>query len=131
MSKGEDYLVAIFRKEKIVYEREKTFSDLLGKHGAPLRFDFYLPKFGINIEYDGEGHFQQVSKFGGRSGYMAAAERDRRKNSYCLAHHIPLYRIPYWELDNLKSCRDLFRFEFHVATIWHNDDLWRKHENRI
>lgn len=123
MSKGEDYLVAIFRKEKIVYEREKTFSDLLGKHGAPLRFDFYLPKFGINIEYDGEGHFQQVGKFGGRSGYMAAAERDRRKNSYCLAHHIPLYRIPYWELYNIHFLSDILIPKFLVTSKFHNDYL--------
>ena len=67
MSKGEDYLVAIFRKEKIAYERETTFPDLLGKHGTPLRLDFYLPKFGINIEYDGEGHFNRsVNSAGGR-----------------------------------------------------------------
>ena len=123
MSKGEDYLVAIFRKEKITYEREKTFSDLLGKHGTPLRFDFYLPKFGINIEYDGEGHFQQVNKFGGRSGYMAAAERDRRKNSYCLAHHIPLYRIPYWELHNIHSLSDILTPKFLVTSKFHNDYL--------
>ena len=123
MSKGEDYLVAIFRKEKITYEREKTFSDLLGKHGTPLRFDFYLPKFGINIEYDGEGHFRQVSKFGGRSGYMAAAERDRRKNSYCLAHHIPLYRIPYWELHNIHSLSDILTPKFLVTSKFHNDYL--------
>ena len=123
MSKGEDYLVAIFRKEKITYEREKTFSDLLGKHGTPLRFDFYLPKFGINIEYDGEGHFQQVSKFGGRYGYMAAAERDRRKNSYCLAHHIPLYRIPYWELHNIHSLSDILTPKFLVTSKFHNDYL--------
>ena len=123
MSKGEDYLVAIFRKEKIMYEREKTFSDLLGKHGTPLRFDFYLPKFGINIEYDGEEHFQQVSKFGGRSGYMAAAERDRRKNSYCLAHHIPLYRIPYWELHNIHSLSDILIPKFLVTSKFHNDYL--------
>lgn len=123
MSKGEDYLVEIFRKEKIMYEREKTFSDLLGKHGTPLRFDFYLPKFGINIEYDGEGHFQQVSKFGGRSGYMAAAERDRRKNSYCLAHHIPLYRIPYWELHNIHSLSDILTPKFLVTSKFHNDYL--------
>ena len=123
MSKGEDYLVAIFRKEKITYEREKTFSDLLGKHGTPLRFDFYLPKFEINIEYDGEGHFQQVSKFGGRSGYMAAAERDRRKNSYCLAHHIPLYRIPYWELHNIHSLSDILTPKFLVTSKFHNDYL--------
>ena len=123
MSKGEDYLVAIFRKEKITYEREKTFSDLLGKHGTPLRFDFYLPKFGINIEYDGEGHFQQVSKFGGRSDYMAAAERDRRKNSYCLAHHISLYRIPYWELHNIHSLSDILTPKFLVTSKFHNDYL--------
>ena len=123
MSKGEDYLVAIFRKEKVAYEREKTFSDLLGKHGTPLRFDFYLPKFGINIEYDGEGHFQQVGKFGGRSGYMAAAERDRRKNSYCLAHHIPLYRIPYWELHNIHSLSDILTPKFLVTSKFHNDYL--------
>ena len=123
MSKGEDYLVAIFRKEKITYEREKTFSDLLGKHGTPLRFDFYLPKFEINIEYDGEGHFQQVSKFGGRSGYMVAAERDRRKNSYCLAHHIPLYRIPYWELHNIHSLSDILTPKFLVTSKFHNDYL--------
>ena len=123
MSKGEDYLVAIFRKEKIAYEREKTFSDLLGKHGTPLRFDFYLPKFGINIEYDGEGHFQHVSKFGGRSSYMAAAERDRRKNSYCLARHIPLYRIPYWELHNIHSLSDILTPKFLVTSKFHNDYL--------
>ena len=123
MSKGEDYLIAIFRKEKIAYEREKTFSDLLGKHGTPLRFDFYLPKFGINIEYDGEGHFQHVSKFGGRSGYMAAAERDRRKNSYCLAHHISLYRIPYWELHNIHSLSDILIPKFLVTSKFHNDYL--------
>ena len=123
MSKGEDYLIAIFRKEKITYEREKTFSDLLGKHGTPLRFDFYLPKFKINIEYDGEEHFQQVSKFGGRSGYMAAAERDRRKNSYCLAHHISLYRIPYWELHNIHSLSDILTPKFLVTSKFHNDYL--------
>ena len=123
MSKGEDYLVAIFRKEKVAYEREKTFSDLLGKHGTPLRFDFYLPKFGINIEYDGSQHFQQVSKFGGRSNYLAAAERDRRKNSYCLAHHIPLYRIPYWELHNIHSLSDILTPKFLVTSKFHNDYL--------
>lgn len=123
MSKGEDYLVAIFRKEKITYEREKTFSDLLGKHGAPLRFDFYLPKFGINIEYDGEAHFAQINKFGGRSDYLAAAERDRRKNSYCLAHHIPLYRIPYWELHNIHSFSDILTPKFLVTSKFHNDYL--------
>lgn len=28
-------------------------------------------------------------------------ERDKIKNKYALAHNIPLYRIPYWEKNNI------------------------------
>jgi hypothetical protein len=38
--------------------------------------------------------------------------RDMRKISYCLAHNIPLYIIPYWEIDNIKRAEDLFNPKF-------------------
>jgi hypothetical protein len=54
MSKGEDKIINILNNAHVIYQREKTFSDL--KHGK-FRYDFYLPNlFGKEciIEFNGE-----------------------------------------------------------------------------
>ena len=86
MSKNEEYILNILLKENIKFIREKTFSDLRkGKY----RFDFYLPKYNICLEIDGEQHFKQISKFQKtKSDFLKQQEYDRRKNSYCLANNI-------------------------------------------
>ena len=68
-------------KEKIVKE--------LDEHAKKYRY----------IEVDGEQHWKPVY---GRQALLKQKEHDRRKNSYALANKIPLYRIPYWEIDNIK-----------------------------
>lgn len=123
MSKGEDQLIQIFRRARCKFEREKTYPDLEGRNHVPLRFDFFLPSLGVLCEVDGSQHFQQIGVFGGRKGYLAAAERDRRKNSYCLAHNIPLYRIPYWELPSIKTLDDILTESHRVRSKFHNDYL--------
>ena len=125
-SLGEDKIVSILKAEKVQFEREKTFKDL--KHGL-YRFDFFIPSLNVLIEYDGEQHFHQVKKFQKtRQAFLKAREHDRQKNSYALAHKIKLYRIPYWELDNLKNYTDLFQNKFLVKNKWHNDNLiYRDH----
>lgn len=120
MSKYEDNVISILKKGKIRFIREKTFSDL--KHGL-FRFDFYI--FNLQgapaiIEVDGEQHFKPVY---GRQAFLKGQEHDRRKNSYCLANNVPLYRIPYWEIKNLRTVDDIFKDEFLVKTRWHNDHL--------
>lgn len=120
MSKYEDSVISILKKGHIKFIREKTFSDL--KHGL-FRFDFYiLDLHGAPaiVEVDGEQHFKPVY---GRQSFLKGQEHDRRKNSYCLANNILLYRIPYWEIKNLKTIDDIFRDEFLVRTRWHNDQL--------
>lgn len=120
MSKYEDNVISILKQEKIQFQREKTFSDL--KHGL-FRFDFYIPNLHgapVIIEVDGEQHFKPVY---GRQSFLKGQEHDRRKNSYCLANNIPLYRIPYWEIKNLKTATDIFQDNFLVKTRWHNDRL--------
>ena len=123
MSKGEDYIVSLLRTAHVRFEREKTYSDLHGKRNVPLRFDFYLPDYQIHIEYDSEIHFQQVAHFTTHKGYLAARERDRKKNSYCLARGLKLYRIPYWELSTIHGFDDLFRPQYLVKSKFHNDYL--------
>lgn len=120
MSKYEDSIISILKKEKIKFVREKTFSDLkLGR----FRFDFYvfdLCSVPIIIEVDGEQHFKPIY---GRQSFLKGQEHDRQKNSYCLANKIPLYRIPYWEIKNIKSSSDIFVEKFLVKSRWHNDYL--------
>lgn len=123
MSKNEEKIVKILLQEKISFVREKTFQDL--KNGK-FRFDFYLPKEKILIEIDGEQHFKQIKKFQKtRQDFLKQQERDRRKNSYCLANNIPLYRVPYWEIENINCFKQIIKNEFLVKNKWHNDNLRR------
>lgn len=121
MSKLEDIVVNILINEKIDFIREKTFPDL--KHGY-YRFDFYLPTKNILIEVDGIQHMQFTKIFyKKRADFLKAQERDRRKNSYALAHNIPLYRLPVWEMMNLTCFNDILADKFLVKSQYHNDML--------
>jgi very-short-patch-repair endonuclease len=60
-----------------------------------LKFDFYLPKYNLLIEYDGLQHFQPVDYYGGESGYKMNKLRDEIKNKYCKKTKINFLRIPY------------------------------------
>ena len=121
-SKGEEKIIQLLRKGGYRFEREKRFKDL--KHGL-LRFDFYVYGAGPTccvIEFQGAQHFVRVKKFHRtRAEFEAAKERDRRKISYCLANGIPIYCIPYWELDELTCTADLFQPKFRAYDRWKND----------
>lgn len=124
MSSYENHVVKLLNKEKIKYQREKTFSDL---KGGKYRFDFYLPNYNgqaIIIEVDGEQHFKPIY---GRQSFLKGQEHDRQKNSYCLANSIKLYRVPYWEIKNLTAATDIFNPNFLVTTRWHSDLLQVPH----
>ena len=126
VSSYEEKVISLLQKGKIKFEREKHFSDLRkGKY----RFDFYVES-GRAIEVQGQQHYQFISKFyRSRAEFEAAKERDRRKISYCLAHRIPLYIIPYWELENLSTAADLFQSRFLARTRWKNDLDWQHYQN--
>ena len=120
MSNYEQQIANILKKSEIYFIKEKTFSDL--KRGL-FRFDFYIPNLQgapAIVEVDGEQHFKPVY---GRQAFLKGQEHDRRKNSYCLANNIPLYRIPYWEIKNLTEAKDIFKEKFLVKSRWHNDQL--------
>ena len=117
-SSYEEKIIQILVRSRIKFIREKTFEDL--KNGK-LRFDFYLltPR-PVIIEVDGQYHFQPIR---GRAALQKQKEYDRIKNSWCLSKQIPLYRIPYWEIENITSFHDLVNQKFLVISKWHNDFL--------
>ena len=92
MSKGEDKICDLLNKQRIKFQREKTFSDL--KHGL-FRYDFYLPDFHGGpaiIEFNGQQHYHYVAKFYKTPrDWRKMQEHDRRKISYALANNIKIF----------------------------------------
>lgn len=118
-SNYEKHIYGLLIDKNIKFEREKRFSDL---KGGMLRMDIWIPEYrkGCVCEVDGEQHWKPIH---GEAVLKKLQENDRRKNSYFLAKNIPLYRIPYWEVYNLKTADDIFQEKFRVKDRWHNDKL--------
>lgn len=127
MSKGEELISKILKQSKIPFEREKVFTDL---RAGRFRFDFYCPNVHgapALIEINGRQHYQQVIKFQPKlEDFKKYQEHDRQKISYALAHQIPMYCIPFWELQSIKTTTDIFSPNFRVKNRWHNDYEWAK-----
>lgn len=123
-SSYELHILRLLRQNNIYFEREKTFGDL---RKGRYRYDFYLPNYrgrAILIEVDGEQHFHQVKHFQKTTlDFRKTQEHDRRKNSYALANSYVLIRIPYWEIENIKTINDLFNHKFIVRSKFHNDNI--------
>lgn len=128
ISQGEQKIISILRAENISFVREKSFEEAV--RVANCRFDFYLPEKNILFEYQGPQHYEFISFFfKKRSDFTKAQERDRLKASAALAMGIPLYCIPYWDLEKLKNFGDLLKPEYLVHSKFHNDETWRAHQN--
>lgn len=101
---GEQQIEKILKEYKLSYQKEFTFSDLVSENNIPLRFDFAIfenDKLAYLIEYDGEQHFLNKTDKIWADNLENRQNRDKIKNKYCLDNNIVLYRIPYWEKNNL------------------------------
>ena len=83
----------------IKYEQQKTFENCMGDSRC-LKFDYYLPKYNLCIEVDGEQH-EMITTFGGEKNIEDTVENfkkrqryDKIKDDYCQQHNIKLLRIP-------------------------------------
>jgi hypothetical protein len=68
LSKGEQYITKSLDKTNIYYECQYPLF-IKGKKN-PKRFDFYLEKIGIFIEFNGIQHYKPVRYFGGVPKFM-------------------------------------------------------------
>lgn len=129
-SKGEQKIAQLLRQDGIKYKQEVEFEGLKGSKGL-LRYDFGIYRQNqllLLLEYDGIQHFCYTSYFHkSQIGFRRQKEHDIKKNKYCLFHHIPLIRIPYWELDNLTLQKIFNTPSFVVHTATHNINLIDKY----
>jgi very-short-patch-repair endonuclease len=100
-STGEKLIEHWLNKNFIEYEKQKTFAEC--KNQRKLRYDFYLPKQDILIEYDGRQHFKPIECFGGKNEFVSTQINDKIKTEYAINNGYMLLRIPYTERKNLSE----------------------------
>lgn len=105
LSHGETSISNFLSELGITFIPQYTFDDCIYK--LPLRFDFGIVDeeniLKFLIEYDGRQHFEPIDYFGGELSLTRQKEKDQIKNKYCADNNIPLYRIPYWDFDNIEA----------------------------
>ena len=84
------------------YLIEKTFEET-GK----LRFDFFVRKLNLLIEFDGDQHYTGSRFHPTREVWMEAINRDEMKNKFCLERGYSLIRSPQPFLRNPKKLKML------------------------
>lgn len=98
-SKGEELVDRILNKDfnfelNKDYYREYTFENC--KYERKLYFDFYIPKYNLIIEYDGQQHFIEKPHFWKNDLTLEERiMRDKIKDKFCEDNGINLIRIPY------------------------------------
>jgi len=78
---------------------QKKFKGLVGLKGGLLSYDFYLHKYNLLIEFQGEQHEKFIKRFHKtEEGFQKQLEHDRRKRQYCLDNNINLLEIWYYDI---------------------------------
>ena len=90
-SQGERMIRLVLEDMNINFTQEKRFASCRDKKELP--FDFYLPKFGILIEFQGFQHFKKHDYFGGEKAFKLLKKRDLIKKEWAKENHIPLLEI--------------------------------------
>ena len=88
---GEQIIADYLERTGIDFKREVVFSDL-----RFLRFDFYIPRYRLAIEFDGRQHFGVVKDFGDTR--MKLKQRnlfDRIKNRFIFGNGGVMIRVKY------------------------------------
>lgn len=101
-SKGEKRIKKFLESYNIMFIPQKTFPGLVGVGGKCLSYDFYLPKFNLLIEYQGQFHDGTVP-FQTEEEFLIQKEHDKRKSIYAQLNHIQLLEIWYQNYDNIEK----------------------------
>lgn len=99
--------IIFFDSKSIDYFREQTFEKCVGDYKR-LPFDFYLPKYNLLIEINGQQHYDPTGSFFStdeKEGYKLFLKRkhyDWLKRKFAKRYGFNYLAIPYWEVQRGK-----------------------------
>lgn len=106
LSKGEAVIGNLLEQLKLSYTKQQNFDNCINpKTKKKLKFDFYIHKLNLCLEYDGQQHFYYKDNKGwnNKENFETRQYLDSIKNQYCKEYNIKLIRIPYWDYDRLNK----------------------------
>ena len=114
----DDYnnLSNINRIKNTYFIPQKTYKGLIGLGGRLLSYDFYLPKYNLLIEYQGEFHDGNVGeKAQSKKQLKKQIEHDKRKREYTLKNKYNFLEIWYWDFNNIEIILDEYFKQLEVS----------------
>lgn len=119
----------LLKREKLKFISQQQFDWLVYKDN--LFLDFFIPKYGVAIECQGEQHFRPLDFFGGKEAFVQAIERDKMKRRLCKGHNIKILyfsdlgiRYPYPVIEEPKQLLDAIYAHGEVdSSIWEDPEL--------
>jgi len=112
-SKGEKRCKEVFDLSNIYYIPQKTFDGLIGLGNGLLSYDFYLPKYNLLIEYQGQYHDGTAGNQTPEE-FIIQVEHDRRKKEYALNNKYNFLEIWYKDFDNIENILDKYLNQLEV-----------------
>ena len=94
-SQGERMIRLVLEDMNINFTQEKRFASCRDKKELP--FDFFLPDYGVLIEFQGMQHFSPKGSWGGEEVLEATQRRDRVKKEWAKENQIPLLELTSYE----------------------------------
>ena len=101
-TKGEQRIIDYLDSHNEKYIYQKRYKDLYGVGNGLLSYDFYIPRYNLLIEYQGNFHDGTVS-IQTEESFEIQKEHDKRKRNYAKSHGINLLEIWYWDFDNIEN----------------------------
>ena len=68
-----------------------------------LYFDFYLPKYNLAIEFQGEQHYKPIKYWGGEEGFQRRLVNDNDKREWCKKQNIHLLEISFTSFEKINE----------------------------
>lgn len=98
-SKGEETISKILTKYNIEYIPQYKIPEVEYRY----RYDFYLPKYRLLIEFHGEQHYRPIDWFGGEEGFKDLQFRDKVKKTLAKLASYKFLEIKYTYLNKLSE----------------------------
>ena len=97
-SKGSKAIKEYLENNNILYETEKTFEWSNNK-----RYDFYLPKYNLLIEFNGEQHYHPIPFFLQNRSFEEQRAIDKEKEEKAIHHKYNFLVIKYDEVNKIPQ----------------------------